>query len=249
MTSSPNPSVREGFRVRRARLRRIASQFEGPPRLWCYIVGKLALDPAYDAVLERVRGSETPIIDVGCGLGLLAHYLREHGCHAPIIGYDLDAEKIARAEVAARRAGLADVAFRQGDAAEHGDDSATVVLLDVLHYLAREHQRGLLERLARNEGTVLIRNGLRDRSWRYRVTLIEEYWTRWSGWIPSRAPIHFPTREEILAPFREAGRVGETRPLWGVTPFSSQLFAFAPTAPPRSAPAAAMSQAQAQRPL
>jgi 2-polyprenyl-3-methyl-5-hydroxy-6-metoxy-1,4-benzoquinol methylase len=247
MISSASPSVREGFRARRARLRRIASRFDAPSHLWGYIVGKLALDPAYSAVLEHVRDSGTPIIDVGCGLGLLAHYLREHDCHTPIVGYDLDAEKIARAEAAARRAGLANVVFRHGDAAEHGDGSATIVLLDVLHYLAREHQRDLLARLARNEGTVLIRNGLRDRSWRYHVTLIEEYWTRWSGWIPSRAPIHFPTREEILAPFHEAGRAWETRPLWGMTPFSSQLFVFAPTAPPHPAPAAATSQAPAPR--
>jgi 2-polyprenyl-3-methyl-5-hydroxy-6-metoxy-1,4-benzoquinol methylase len=248
MISSPSPSAREGFRARRARLRRIAARFNAPPHLWGYIVGKLALDPAYAAVLDHVRGSETPIIDIGCGLGLLAHYLREHGCHAPIIGYDLDAKKIARAETAARRAGLADVVFRQGDATECSNDSATIVLLDVLHYLARDHQHALLARLARNDGTVIIRNGLRDGSWRYCVTLLEEYWTRWSGWIPSRAPIHFPTREEILAPFREVGRAGETRPLWGWTPFSSQLFAFAPTTPPRPAPAAATSPAPAPRP-
>jgi 2-polyprenyl-3-methyl-5-hydroxy-6-metoxy-1,4-benzoquinol methylase len=226
-------------------LRRIAAQFDAPPHLWGYIVGKLALDPAYDAVLGLVRDSETAIIDVGCGLGLLAHYLREHGCRAPIVGYDLDSQKIARAEAAAQRAGLADVTFRDGDAAEQGDDSATIVLLDVLHYLTPSLQRSLLERLARNEGAVIIRNGLRDDSWRYRVTLLEEYWTRWSGWIPSRAPIHFPTREEILAPFREVGRAGETRPLWGVTPFSSQLFSFESTAPPRPVPAAATSLAPA----
>jgi 2-polyprenyl-3-methyl-5-hydroxy-6-metoxy-1,4-benzoquinol methylase len=248
MTSLPSPSLHSGFLARRTRLRRIAARFDAPPHLWGYIVGKLALDPAYKAVLDLVRNSEIPIIDVGCGLGLLAHYLRENGCRAPIIGYDLDAKKIARAKAAARRAGLADVAFHHGDASEQGDDSATIVLLDVLHYLAREHQRALLERLARNQGAVIIRNGLRDRSWRYRFTLLEEYWTRWSGWIPSRAPIHFPTREEILAPFRESGRAGETRPLWGRTPFSSQLFVFAPTAPPRPAPAAATSPAPAPRP-
>lgn len=223
------------FLVRRARLRRIASRFEGPPRLWYYIVGKLALDPAYRAVLEQVRDEKAPIVDIGCGLGLLAHYLRDHGCQAPIIGYDLDAEKIRGAEAAAHRAGLKDVSFRCGDAADHGGSSATIVLLDVLHYLSPTQQQVLLERLARNNGTVIIRNGLRDDSWRYRMTLLEEYWTRWSGWIPSRAPIHFPTHEAILGPFREVGRTGEARPLWGATPFSSHLFVFAPTSQPQPA--------------
>lgn len=227
--------MREGFLIRRARLRRIASRFEGSPRLWYYIVGKLALDPAYRAVLEQVRDAKTPIVDIGCGLGLLAHYLRDHGCQAPIIGYDLDAGKIRGAEAAARRAGLKDVSFRCGDAADHDGSSATIVLLDVLHYLWPAQQRALLERLARNHGAVIIRNGLRNGSWRYQMTLLEEYWTRWSGWIPSRAPIHFPTHEAVLAPFHELGRTGETRPLWGATPFSSHLFVFAPTSQPQPA--------------
>jgi 2-polyprenyl-3-methyl-5-hydroxy-6-metoxy-1,4-benzoquinol methylase len=227
--------VREGFLIRRARLRRIASRFDASPSLWGYIVGKLALDPVYAAVLECVRNSEHPIIDVGCGLGLLAHFLREHGCRAPITGYDLDPEKIRRAEAAARRAGLADVTFHCSDVAEHSSGTSTIVLLDVLHYLTQQLQRDLLWKLAHADGAVLIRNGLRDDSWRYRLTLLEEYWTRWSGWIPSRAPIHFPTREEILTPFRELGRVGETRPLWGATPFSSHIFVFAPTSQPQPA--------------
>jgi 2-polyprenyl-3-methyl-5-hydroxy-6-metoxy-1,4-benzoquinol methylase len=248
MTSSPSPSARSGFLARRARLRGIAARFDAPPSLWGYIVGKLALDPAYEAVLGLVRDSESPIIDIGCGLGLLAHFLREHGCRAPITGYDLDPEKIRRAEAAARRAGLADVTFHCGDAAEHSGGAATIVLLDVLHYLAPERQRDLLARLARADGAVLIRNGLRDASWRYGITLLEEYWTRWSGWIPSRAPVRFPTREEILAPFHEVGRAGETRPLWGVTPFSSYFFAFAPPASPRPVPAAATSLAPAPPP-
>ena len=56
-----------------------------------------------------------------------------------------------------------------------------------------------------------------------KVTLAQEFWTRWSGWIPSTAPIEFPSIEEIVAPFEAAGCRCEVGPLWGRTPFNSHL--------------------------
>ena len=64
--------------------------------------------------------------------------------------------------------------FHCGDVAEHSSGTSTIVLLDVLHYLPQQLQRDLLAKLARADGAVIIRNGLRDDSWRYRLTLLEE---------------------------------------------------------------------------
>jgi 2-polyprenyl-3-methyl-5-hydroxy-6-metoxy-1,4-benzoquinol methylase len=224
--------MRESFLARRARLRRIAARFPWPPSLWCYVIGKLALDPAYRAVLEHLRGSSRPIVDVGCGLGLLAHYLRDHGCQASFVGCDLDARKIALAAAATRRGRLANVSFRCADAADALHGPADVVLLDVLHYLDAGRQRRLLERLAARvasgEGRVIIRTTPRERSWRYGATVLEEYWTRLSRWIPVGGAINFPSRDAVLAPFLVAGCRCDVRPLWGCTPFNSHLFVFAP---------------------
>jgi 2-polyprenyl-3-methyl-5-hydroxy-6-metoxy-1,4-benzoquinol methylase len=229
MISSPNRSTpsAEGFLARRARLRRIAARFDVSLPTRGYIIGKIATDPAYRAVLEQCTDSPFPIIDIGCGLGLLAHYLREHGCPTLIHGFDFDARKIELARRAAKRAGLTDVSFAVGDVADVPPHESNLVLLDVLHYLEVRAQQRLLQTLAdraRAGGTVIIRSALRENSWRYRLTLAQEHWTRWSGWINSPAPIRFPSAAEIAAPFLAAGCRCEALPLWGRTPFNSHLF-------------------------
>ena len=228
MISSPSQSTPapEGFFAKRARLRRIAARFDCSLATRGYIIGKIATDPAYAAVLERFRDSELPIIDIGCGLGLLAHFLRERGCVAPIHGYDFDEKKIHFARAAAERGGLSDVHFEVGDVASLPPRAANLVLLDVLHYLevpARENLLQLLAERVRSGASVLIRGAVREPSWRYRLTYAQECWTRWSGWIPSPARIEFPTILEIIAPFEAAGCRCEVLPLWGRTPFNSRL--------------------------
>lgn len=215
----------------RARFRRIAARFDCSFATRRYIVGKLATDPAYGAVAAAVRGSEAPIHDVGCGLGLLAHFLRDAGCDQPIHGTDFDGKKIARARAAAERAALPEVTFAVGDLAAETPVADTIVLLDVLHYLEFPDQRRLLDSLAVRAaagGTVFIRVTLRDRSWRYHLTLLQESWTRLSGWIPSRSHFNFPDRAELLGPFESAGCRVEFRPLWGRTPFNSYLLLAGP---------------------
>ncbi|PYQ62286.1 MAG: hypothetical protein DMF58_02195 [Acidobacteria bacterium] len=56
-----------------------------------YVRAKLATDPVYDAAFECLRGSELPVLDIGCGVGILGMYLRERGFTAPIVGIDHDA--------------------------------------------------------------------------------------------------------------------------------------------------------------
>ncbi len=226
MISSPNLSASDGLLARRARFKKIAGRFDCSLPMRGYIVGKLATDPAYEAVLERFGGSSLPIIDIGCGMGLLAHYLRERGSRTPIHGYDFDAQKIQKARGAATSGNLKDVSFTVGDAADHTPSEANLVLLDVLHYLDGKSRTDLLSRLAdhaRRGGRVLIRGAVRSRNWRYKITVAQEVWTRWSGWIPSSGPVTFPSIEEIVAPFEAAGCRCEVGPLWGRTPFNSHL--------------------------
>lgn len=231
MISSPTLSAPESLLAKRARLRRIAARFDCPISTRFYIIGKIATDPAYAAVLDRFRHSDLPIADIGCGLGLLAHYLRDQGCDVPIHGYDFDERKIQLARAAAARGELHDISFEVGDVADLPPRAANLVLLDVLHYLepaARQNLLRLLAARAKDGASVLIRGAVRERSWRYQLTVMQEFWTRWSGWIPSPARIEFPTIEEILAPFEAAGCRCEARPLWGRTPFNSHLIVAGP---------------------
>jgi len=214
--------------------RRIARNVGGSLGLRCYVLGKLATDPAYRAALEILRAHPLPVLDLGCGLGLLAFYLREHGFEQPITGIDTDAKKIARARRAAARH-YPGITFETGDAGGESIASGrAVVLLDVLHYLDDASQAALLDRLAGSleaGGIAIIRNTPRDRSWRFALTYLEEIWVRASRWITSRGPINFPTSEEIAAPFRARGCAEEIRPLWGSTPFNSHLYVFSSPSP------------------
>ena len=87
---------------------------------------------------------EDPILDVGCGVGLLAFYLRERACRQPVLGLDVDARKIRYGgEIAAdhyddSRASPHDVAERLPVF------SGNVALFDVLHYLPAAAQTALL---------------------------------------------------------------------------------------------------------
>lgn len=207
-------------------IERIAGQFEGRWRQG-YVRGKLRSDPVYAAAWELLKDSPLPVLDVGCGIGLLEFYLREHGFQPPLTGLDFDAQKIAQARSIAGRAHR-DLDFTVGDVMHTGDFRGNVVLLDVLHYLPAPRHAPLLEHLAglvAPGGLCIIRATPRAASWRFRATQIEEFFLRASLWMKSGA-VDYPSVEGILAPFRARAFASEVRPLWGRTPFNSHLFVF-----------------------
>lgn len=201
--------------------RRIADRF---PRRWHrnYVRSKLRFDPAYAAVAAVVAEGASPLLDIGCGLGLLGFHLRESGFGAGYRGVDFDEEKIAIARAIASRHGL-DLAFDAGEAGALPPFSGHVALLDVLHYLPAAAQQRLLRDAAARVApgaALILRNVLRERGWRFRLTVWEEYFLYASRWMRSPA-VYYPERAEIEAPLRAAGLEPEVRPLWGNTPFNS----------------------------
>jgi SAM-dependent methyltransferase len=198
-----------------------------------YVRWKVRTDPAYHAVLERILGTDEPLVDVGCGVGLLALYLREQGFAAPIIGVDFDERKIEVARLASR--GYRDIAFHVGDARSPLPDGHSVVILDILQYFDAPSRRLLLENAARAVppgGVVIVRQALRDRSWRYRLTGLVDGLARTFHWMKAEH-LQFPTREEIAAPFE--GFASDVRPLWGNMPYNNYLLVFTRPAADRPA--------------
>lgn len=204
--------------------RRLAQRYQ-PRWLRSYVRSKLRTDPVYRAAFELFHSSRLPILDVGCGIGLLAFYLRERGLDQPIVGVDIDRVKIERARSVARH--YRDVRFQLADDDEV-ETSGNVALLDVLHYLTDDEQRVMLRRLAAQvapEGTLMIRDCPRDRTLRYAATWIEEVFARGIGWMRTRV-LNFPRRELFSEELRPLGFREEVRPLWGRTPFNSHLFIY-----------------------
>ena len=139
---------------------------------------------------------------------------------------DVDAEKV---QLAQSLFGHDNATFHAGDALttfpEHQGD---VVMLDVLHYFNDEQQGQLLRKIASSiapGGLALIRVTLNEPTWRFAATRLEEWFVKFSRWIPVSGS-NFPTREEVAAPFQAFGFEEEIRPLWGLTPFNSYLFTY-----------------------
>jgi len=198
----------------------IASRY---PRgfLRSYVRAKVASDPVYSAVFENLRDTNEPVIDVGCGVGILPLYLRERGFTAPIAGLDHDAGKI---EVAQRIAAVDGVTFRVTDARAPLPTRGNVVLLDVLHYFSTDDQAVILRNAAQAGGMIVIRDGIRDGSWRYRATYVQETLSRLGGWLKAER-LNFPTRESLKGALNGDFTV-EERPMFGRSPFNNYLFVF-----------------------
>lgn len=192
----------------------------------CYVRSKLVSDPVYAATAALIAGSSLPMLDIGCGIGLLGQYLHAQGHRQPYLGLDHDQRKIAAGQLAVQRAGLdAVMSLQHADAAELPPMRGHVALLDVLHYLPAERQSVLLQAAIRHlapHGCLIIRNVLREPNWRFHATRIEEFFLRASGWIPGGAQ-HYPTADELRTPLENAGLDVSIEPLRGHTPFNSYL--------------------------
>ncbi|HEV2840665.1 MAG TPA: class I SAM-dependent methyltransferase [Chthoniobacterales bacterium] len=206
---------------------RVAAHF---PQLWlrAYVGSKLRRDPVYPAAYELFSGSDDPILDVGCGVGLLAFYLRERGCRQSILGLDVDARKIRQGTHIAQQR-YKDVDLRTQDVqGPLPAFSGTIALFDVLHYLPLARQTALLSDLAQcvaPAGSLVIRDCPRDNGPRFWMTWAAEKFAQAVSWNRNTS-LHFPSRERINGAFSETEFERESRPLWGTSPFNNYLFIF-----------------------
>lgn len=193
-----------------------------------YVASKLRSDRIFARAYELLRDSAEPILDVGCGVGLLPFYLRARGWMQPVIGVDIDARKLGRArEIAAN--GYQHITFLEQDAGGQLPDLAgNVTLFDVLHYVAPAKQTALLHAAALRVAPgamLLIRDCPRDGSARYYATHLAERFAQAISWNVA-APLHFPTREAITSAFKPSEFTADEQPMWGGGPFNNRLWIF-----------------------
>lgn len=201
---------------------RVAALYDGRS-LKEYARWKVRMDRAYDEVLGALR-DDAPLIDLGCGIGLLPFFLREHGRTALMIGIDFDRRKIEIAQRAATR--QRGIEFIAGDAREPLPEGHDIVIVDLLHYFDSASQQKILAnaaRAVRPGGVVVLRQGIRDGSWRYRFQAAVDAFARVVRWMQAEN-LNYPTREEIMAAFD--GFESEIRPVWGRMPYNNYLFVF-----------------------
>lgn len=203
-----------------------------PARWWgnrydyYYTREKLASDPLYPGVLQALRGSDAPVLDLGCGLGLLAHALRQDGQALPYYGVDNDAAKIARGTRVAQQRGLADTRFEVVDLAHTlPTHRGSVAILDVLQYLPQAAQQRLLDAsiaMLTPGARLVIRAALDDGSRRDSATRFTDRLAHMIGWMQS-LPVHYPNESELRRTLESAGLQVDFAPLYGKTPFNHWL--------------------------
>lgn len=191
-----------------------------------YTKAKLGSDPVYSAVSQEIHASSLPLLDIGCGIGLLGHYLRACGQKAPVTGFDYDQRKITSAARMATKGGHQDLSFASGDARTGLPDfSGHVVILDILQFFTEPEQDALLTSAASRVapgGKLIIRSGLRDDSWRFRITVLGDYLAKVTFWMKA-APTRYPEAEQFQRVLGAAGLKVRIVPMWGGTPFNNYL--------------------------
>jgi SAM-dependent methyltransferase len=201
--------------------------------------GKLRADPVYRAILELgLLSGRTRVLDLGCGQGLLAAWLRaaEH-CYArgawpwgwppaPRTLSTRGIELMARDVERARRAlgSASEVLHADIRSASFGAVDA-VVILDVLHYLDPQAQRQVLRRVRAalpSRGLLLLRIGDAAAGLRFR-------YGQWSDKLVmllrghSIVTQHCRSTVEWRALLQECGFDSEAKPMSRGTPFANVL--------------------------
>jgi 2-polyprenyl-3-methyl-5-hydroxy-6-metoxy-1,4-benzoquinol methylase len=202
------------------------SHWYGNHTAYFYTRAKLRSDPLYPGVVAALRGCDAPLLDLGCGMGLLAHALRDAGLGMPCRGVDIDAPKIAQAQRAAANAGLRDARFEVMDLstrmpAHHG----SVAILDVLQFVSPAAQAAILDAavaMVAPGARLVIRTGLDDGSARARTTRRIDALSRALRWM-NAGPQSYPDPAALRARFDAAGLASTFSPLYGRTPFNNWL--------------------------
>jgi 2-polyprenyl-3-methyl-5-hydroxy-6-metoxy-1,4-benzoquinol methylase len=191
-----------------------------------YTRAKLGSDPLYPGVLQALRGSDAAVLDLGCGLGLLAHALRLDGQSMEYRGVDNDAAKIARAQKVADKNGLVGTAFEVVDLANTTPGhTGSVAILDVLQYLSADDQKQLIANvigMLTPGARLVIRTALGDDSRRGRTSKITDRLANLIGWMQFR-PKCYPDAEALRTQLETAGLQTTFSPLYGNTPFNNWL--------------------------
>jgi SAM-dependent methyltransferase len=189
-----------------------------------YARSKLRSDPLYPGVVDALRGSDAPLLDLGCGIGLLAHALRAAGLALPYHGVDNDAAKIAQARRAAGNAALPGVDFAVHDLAGGlPAHRGSVALLDVLQFVSLPAQDAIVDAaiaMLAPGARLVIRTCLDDGSRRARTTRSIDSFSRALRWM-NAGPQRYPDANELQAKFAAAGLRSEFTPLYGNTPFNN----------------------------
>lgn len=160
------------------------------------------------------------IVDLGCGDGLVAYYLANHGPKRQVVGIDLDSSKISQAH--SLKPKLKNLKFIAADITRVNLHQAQGCLLsDVLHHLPKKHQLQLLQLISRQlkpGAMCLIKEA--DKS-----DFIRSHLTRlWDWLLYPHDQINYYASKELIQLMRQLNFSVQFIPLRRFFPGSVNLF-------------------------
>ena len=192
-----------------AQTRRAVSRlyrFQGP-YVSQFAYWKVKTDPLFSAVAKAVPG-RGEILDLGCGYGLIAHWLTLFTTERRVRGVDFDVKKIRVAQATSRA--NPQVTFEQHDILEWSEFPACdcALLCDVLHYFPHKQKADLLQKIfaaLRPGGCLIIRDAMAKEDSSHRSVARSEKWAVRLGQNRTRHGLHFEDKKTYLALLREVG--------------------------------------------
>lgn len=165
--------------------------YKGPVLEW-YLRIKYRLDGAYESFHHWVPRQAT-IVDVGCGFGLLSYSLALSSNGRNILGIDYDEDKI---EIAKECPVIpSNLKFECHDVVNYVFAPADIFIIsDMLHYLLKEEQKVLLDKVVANlnqGGKIIIRDGDSDKRKKHKGTKLTETYSTRSGFNKTKNPLNF----------------------------------------------------------
>lgn len=174
---------------------------KGPVLEW-YVRVKWKLEKANFEFYDKLIGDRKVIYDFGCGYGYLSHYLYYRDNSRIIKGIDYDHEKVEIAEHAI--VNKKELSFESNDIRNVDIQDCDVLFLnDVLHYLPKDDQDNLLQKVVdklTSKGLLLIRDGLKGHERSYKMTKLTEFFsTKVFGFNKAEHPLEFISEEDMYA--------------------------------------------------
>ncbi len=195
-------------RARTLRVSSLYSDEELASRL--FLEARWRLTPYSD--MERELPGAGPVLDLGCGHGLLSFALASRSSRRAVIGVDHDEKRIgiARRALAKAPAGLK-LRFETGSAFSPPEGPFVgVTLIDVMHYFPPEQQMRIFEQAYRSlepGGVLLVREVDPGGGWAGRLNRIYEKIATATGFTRSeqKSSLHFRSPPGWAAALAEAG--------------------------------------------
>lgn len=173
--------------------------------------------------LAAVFPSDGLVIDLGCGMGLLAHLLVEDHPERRVLAVDHDAGRVAALEQSASAGPR--IETRLGDLATIPlPPCRGVALIDVVHYLDRRSQEALLARAVgalEPGGVIVLRDPDAAAGLRYLAARAHEGLAVGLGWTRARMG-SFRSGEEWAFLLRAHGLEARVLPLPRLSPYADR---------------------------